>query len=303
MKIEIEFSGLMCGIRRWEKGSHFPADDHSRHPVVMLGAKGGNTLADGTKVPIHVPRLTIPLAAIEDTSIDPLHIVDTPNAQIGVWDLSGMRLSLALTNSTDGVRFSTDTRPRGYESKRKGEGPAEFDSWEDLAWIVEMDRIFGSHIQLAVDPDRPDPALVSFAMMLNAGELQTLKPRNAHDAGSTFSFDPEWNPEYWQAFSDRMRVAVRADSVMVEFEPLGDGTSGAIRFKQRNARVCISSLSQSMISHGEDPDRLTHFTGIYQLFTGLSGRPVPVRKSAPQQDGALTVEPFFCLPAFHNIDY
>jgi hypothetical protein len=307
MKIEIDFSGLMCGIRRWPEGSDFPADNKSRHKVAMLGAAGGNLIdpTDPTKgtVPIHYPRLTLPLSAVMETTIDPIETIETRAAQLGVWDLSGQLVTLEGVGD-DGVRFSDDNRPRGFNSKHVGNGPSFLEDWNDIAWIVEIDRVFNRRVELAVNPDRPDPALVSFAMTLNAGELRTLKPRSNYDADSTFAFDPSLNDEYWQSFSDRLRVTANAATPTLVLTPLAGGPARKIPMK-RDAQVCVSSLSRSLTGgDGEDPDRLTHFTGLYRFFSGLNTSPVPVRKTAPKAAGGeQTVEPFFCLPAFHNIDF
>ena len=304
MKLEIEFSGLMCGIRRWRRGSDFPADNKNRHPIVMLGAPGGGAIdpqaLDAGTVPLHYPRLTVPLAAVDTTTVDPIEIVETPQAQIGVWDLTGQSVTLSARDA-GGVRVTDDNRPRELVSKRKGQGPSVLDDWNDIAWVAELDRIFKSHVALGVDLQKPDPGIVSFAMYLNSGELKTIKPRSDYHAGSTFAFDPEINEDYWQAFSDRLRVSMTDATIDIELTPLRGGTKQTIGLKA-DARVCVSSLSRSMTSETEDPDMLTHFAGLYPLFKGLAKYPIPVRKTAPKDDGQLTVEPFFCLLAFHNVD-
>ena len=294
MRLQVQFSGMVCLVRRWPAGSEpARASEQLRHQVVMVGAYGDGAPA----VPRHVPHLLVPAEAIRESTWAPERIVETAAGQFAEFDLTGRALSFRTARRA-GVDFRDRLRPPRIGS------PAvdpDDDNWEDIAWLPDYQRVLGQAPQWREDPARPPEGsrIISFTAMLGDGSVRPGEPRSRQNRESHWAFEPQVEASYVQPFTDRVHWRVGDDDPVLVSHGFGSTDEKSIAFG-RDCAVFISALSRDLPA-GEDPDRLVHFTGFSTLFTNAGSRPVPVRRAKPaRRPGEATVEPLFCLMAAVN---
>jgi hypothetical protein len=294
MRLQVQFSGMVCLVRKWPTGSEpgRPSEQY-RHRVLMVGAFG-----DGAPgVPRHVPHLLVPADAIRESTWAPERIVETPAGQFAQFDLSGQALSFRTARGS-GVECCDRLRPPAAGSPT---ADPDDDGWEDIAWLPDYQRVLGDAPQWREDPARPrkNSPTISFTATLNDGYIRPGEPRSQQNRESAWAFEPQVDVNYVQGFTDHVLWRLVDHDPVLACCEFGSSDEKAIAFR-KDCAIFISALSRDLPA-GEDPDRLVHFTGFSTLFTNADARPVPVRRPRPARPpGEATVEPLFCLMAAVN---
>lgn len=301
--VRIFFIGLIAFV---------PSRDGKELAVLLLDAREGYAVSDGTRIEPHQPLLLARAGKCEggcesDAGIAPMLF---PKAAAAPADQA---LALAVEGGTawrlDGVDLSILAGPHGRgrssplkihreatraDAGQRGLVPGTPAEWKDFRWVADLGRIDPS--AGTVDPDvlaaAPQKGLIAARLRLGAGEVSTYRLVRVEDAVPALDFKTlRGGPAagYSQALADWVvaEIQVTGDAVEVAETRFGGGKGRTARLAPRDGVVEIALMNAPQAHseghhHAGEPGK--HFEMFYELADRRPPnrlRPVPHVGSVP----------------------
>jgi len=300
--LRIFFIGLIAFV---------PSPDDQKLSVLLLDARNGYEVSDGTRIPVHQPLLVVRAgncdgecggeAALAQVAkfLFPMKTTtqagDTLFAALhrgGAWTLDGSDLSIENVSPAALSPLRINRALRKMLDGKPDLLPQTPEESKDFSWVAELDKI---DPQLGtVDPDvlleRPQKGLIVARLPLTAGEVSTYRLVGVDDQVYRLDFrtlkGEGAKASYSQALAEWVvaEIQVPGDAVRL-VERRFDGKPGrTMTIKPEGGVIELALLNMPQghadpAAHGMDP-RATAAGKHFEMFYGLSSTP-PSTTSRP----------------------